>query len=83
MPQGKQVSDEIQWIIVHLNTAMSTDNIAVYTDLSECKVRDILAHFKQTVEVKGSNHSRPKLHWTLHNYDIEVFSQLYTPVLFH
>ena len=74
MPQGKSVSEEIQWIIVHLDTAMSTDDIAMYTDLSECKVWDILAHFKQMGEVKGSNCSRPKLHRTLCDYDIEVFS---------
>jgi transposase len=83
MPQGKQVSDEIQWIVVRLNTAMSTDDIAAYTDLSERKVRDILVHFKQTGEVKGSNHSRPKLHRTLCDYDIEVFSQFSAPVSFH
>jgi hypothetical protein len=53
---------------------MSTDDIAMYIDLSERKVRDILAHFKQTGEVKSSNRSRPKLHRTLCDYDIEVFS---------
>ena len=74
MPQGKSVSKEIQWIIVCLDTTMSTDDIAMYTDLSERKVRDILAHFKQTGEVKSSNRSRPKLHRTLCDYDIEVFS---------
>ena len=74
MPQGKRVSEETQWIIVHLSTAMSAVDVAMYTDLSERKVKDILAHFKQRGEVKGSNCSRPKLHRTLCDYDIEVFS---------
>ena len=73
MPQGKPVSEEVQWIVVCLGTAMSTNDIAMYVDLSECKVKDVLAYFKWTGEVKGSNHTRPKLHRTLCDYDIQVF----------
>lgn len=57
MPQGKPVSEEVQWIIVRLGTVMSTNDIAMYADLSEHKVKDILAYFKWMGEVKGSNHS--------------------------
>jgi len=78
MPQGKPVSEDVQWIVVRLGTAMSADDIAMYADLSERKVKDILAHFKQTGEVKleGSKRSRPKLHRTLCDYEIEVCSWL-------
>jgi hypothetical protein len=51
---------------------MSTDDIAMYVDLSDCKVKGILAHFKQTEEVKGSKCLSPKLYQTLCDYNIEV-----------
>ena len=45
MSQEKPISKVIQWITVHLNMAMFTEEIAMYTDLSECKVKDVIAHF--------------------------------------
>jgi len=48
MPAGKLITEDIQWIIIRMSPAMSVEDIAMYTDVGECKVRDILAHFKQS-----------------------------------
>ena len=77
MPQGKPVSEEVQWIVVRMATGMSIGDIATYADLSERKVKDILAYFKRTGEVKGGKSFKPKLHRTLCDDDIEVCHQFY------
>ena len=54
MTQGQAVSEAIQWTIIHLSATMSSDEISGYTDISDCKIRDILAHFNKTGGIKGS-----------------------------
>lgn len=41
MPQGKPISEDIQWIVVRLGAAFSSDDVAMYTNISEHKVRAI------------------------------------------
>ena len=52
MPQEKAVIKAIQWIVIHLSGFMSPVDIAAYTDLSECKVRDIFSYFNQNGDVQ-------------------------------
>ena len=72
MPHGKAVSEDIQWVIVRLGTAMSCQDIAMYTDLSERKVRDTLSHFKQNGDVNVPKRQRPNLHRSLQDESIQV-----------
>jgi hypothetical protein len=74
MVQGQFVSEAFQWIIVHMGATMAPQDIAMYTDVSMHKVRDILSHFNKTGEVKGSKGSKPQLHCSLCDYDIQVSS---------
>jgi hypothetical protein len=71
MPTGKPVIEDIQWIIVCMGAAMSSEDIAMYTDVGERNVQDILAHFKQSGDDKVLKCQRPKLHQRLCDYDIE------------
>jgi hypothetical protein len=74
MVQGQFVSEAVQWIIVHMGATMAPQDIAMYTDVSMHKVRDILSHFNKTGEVKGSKGSKPQLHRSLCDYEIQVSS---------
>ena len=51
MPQGKAVAEDVQWIVIRLSATMAPGDIAAYTDLSECKVKDIIHHFARTEDV--------------------------------
>ena len=82
MPQGKAISEAIQWIIVRLNMAMSTEEIAMYTDLSERKVRDIIAHFQKTGDVNIPKCQKPTLHWSLQDDSIQVQFTVYSFLFF-
>ena len=73
MPRGQAVSESIQWIVVRLSATMSTDEIPGYTDLSDRKVRDILAHFKKTGDVSVLKCKRPTLHKSIRDEDIQVW----------
>ena len=77
MPQGQAIPESIQWIIIRLSTAMSIDEICGYTDISNRKVRDILAHFKKTGDVNIPKHQRPTIHISLQDEDIQVSFTLY------
>jgi hypothetical protein len=72
MPRGQAVSESIQWIVVRLSAAMSIDEISGYTDLSDRKVRDILAHFNKSGDINVPKRERPTLHKSLQDEDIQV-----------
>ena len=55
---------------------MSTDEISGYTDLSDRKVWDILAHFKETGDVNVPKREWPTLHKSLQDEDIQVWFTL-------
>ena len=72
MPQGKPISEDIQWIVVCLGAAFSSDDVAMYTNISERKVRAILAHHKRTGSVDAPKCGRPNLYRKLSEEDIKV-----------
>ena len=74
MARGKAIPEVIHWIIIHLHTTMSVEDISMYTEISVCKVNEIIAYFKQTGDAKISRCSKPQVHQTLCDYDIEVCS---------
>lgn len=77
MPQGKAVSADLQWTIVRLSTAMSDEDVGMYTDVSERKVREILAHFKKNGDIKLSKRERGRVHRRLCDADIQVRRSLF------
>ena len=72
MTQGQAVSEAIQWTIIRLSTAMPPHEISGYTDVSDRKIYDILAHFNKTGGIKISKRERPTLHGSLQDEDIQV-----------
>ena len=73
MTQGQAVPESIQWIIIRLSATMPAHEISGYTDISDRKVRDILAHFKNTGSIIVSKCEKATLHKSLQDEDIQVF----------
>jgi hypothetical protein len=76
MARGQAVSEAIQWTIIRLSATMPCHEISGYTDISDRKIRDIIAHFKTTGGIKGSKRERPALHKSLQDEDIQVYFNL-------
>jgi hypothetical protein len=72
MTQGHPVSEAIQWTIIRLSVAMPSHEISGYTDTSDRKIRDILAHFKKTGGIKSLKREMPTIHKSLQEEDIQV-----------
>jgi hypothetical protein len=72
MTRGQPVSESIQWIIIRLSATMSSHEISGYTDTSDRKICDILAHFKKTGGIKSSKRETPTIHRSLQDEDIQV-----------
>lgn len=72
MPQGKAVTEAIQWIVIRLSAILSPVDIAAYTDISERKVRDILNYFDRNGDVKVPTRERARLQRSLRDEDIQV-----------
>ena len=72
MPQGKAVTKAIHWIVIRLGAILSPEDIAAYTDISECKVRDILTYFNRNGDVKVPMCKRARLQKSLRDEDIQV-----------
>jgi hypothetical protein len=63
----------VQWIVVRLSATMSVEDVAMYTDVGQRTVKNILVHFRQTGEVIVRKSTRPpSLHQSLCSYDIDV-----------
>ena len=62
MAQGKAIPEVIHWIIIHLSTVMSAEEISMYTDVGVRKVNEIIMYFNQTGGVKLSCHTKCQLH---------------------
>ena len=76
MARGKAIPEVVHWIIIRLSTILSAEEISMYTDVSTCKVSEIIAYFNQTGGVNLSHRSKCQLHKMLCDYDIEVCSTL-------
>ena len=48
MPQGKPICEDVQWIVICLGVGLSSEDVAMYTNISEHKVKAILACHKRT-----------------------------------
>ena len=73
MTRGKAISEAVRWIIIWLSTAMSPEDIAMYTDLSLCSVKTILTYFRRTGGVDVSKCLKTaQVHRSLRDEDIEV-----------
>jgi hypothetical protein len=56
---GEPISEEIQWIIVRLSTAMSPEDVAMYTGVGQRKVNDVMSTFNKYGTVKVYTHQEP------------------------
>ena len=82
MPQGKPICEDVQWIIIHLSAELSSEDISMYTNISEHKVKAILAHHKRTGGVDIPKRLRPSLYRKLQDKDIRVCIWLFSlPIL--
>ena len=71
---GKAISEEVQWIIICLSTAMSREDIAMYTDVSLRKVNDVLSTFNKEGTVKVYTRQKPDTYTSLCDEDVQVSS---------
>jgi hypothetical protein len=72
MEMGKPISEEIQWIIVHLSSAMSREDIAMYTGVSQRKVNDVISTFNKDGTVKVYTRQKPHTYASLREDDVQV-----------
>ena len=73
MPQGKPISEDVQWIIICLSADLSPEDVSMYTNVSECKVHAIFTHHKKTGEVVIPKCENPTLYGKLQEEDLQVF----------
>jgi hypothetical protein len=72
MVQGKPVPESTHWIIIRLSSTMSHEDVAMYTDVSVRKVKEIITYFKRTGDIDVPKRLRPQLHRALCDYDVQV-----------
>jgi DNA-binding transcriptional regulator LsrR (DeoR family) len=68
----KPISEEIQWIIVRLSTAMSREDIAMYTGVSRRKVDDVMSTFDKNGTVEVYTRPKPLTYSSLCDDDVQV-----------
>ena len=73
MVRGQAVSEALQWTVIRLSATMPCHEISGYTDISDRKIRDIIAHFKTTGGIKSSKCEQPSLHNSLQDEDIQEY----------
>jgi CRP-like cAMP-binding protein len=76
MGRGKSIPESTQWIIIRLASAMSIEDITMYTDVSPSSVRRILAHFRATEDVIKLKRSKMQTTLALCDLDIQVWNIL-------
>jgi hypothetical protein len=69
---GKPISEEIQWIVIRLSTAMSREDIAMYTGISQRKIDNVLSTFNKYGSVKTTTRQKPHTYASLCDDDIQV-----------
>ena len=72
MPQGKATSEAVQWIVIRLSVKLTALEIAMYTNIGERRVWDILAHFEKTGGVDVPECERVVNSRSLHDEEIQV-----------
>ena len=74
-PQGKPISEDVQWIVIHLSANLSTKDVAMYTNISRCKVKAIQAYHNQTSGFDIPKCEKSNLYCKLQEEDIRVCLQ--------
>jgi DNA-binding transcriptional regulator LsrR (DeoR family) len=69
---GKPLSEEIQWIIIHLSSAMSQEDVAMYIGVSQCKVNAVMSTFNKDGTVKVYTCQKPYTYSSLCKDDVQV-----------
>jgi transposase len=69
---GKPIPEEIQWIIIRLSSAMSREDIAMYTGVSQRKVNDVLSTFNKDGTVKVYTRQKRHTYSSLCDEDVQV-----------
>ena len=72
MPQGKATSEAVQWIVIRLSVKLTVLEIAMYTNIGERRVWDILAHFEKTGGVNVPKREKVANSRSLHDEEIQV-----------
>lgn len=76
MTNRMPIPEPVHWIIIWLNTTVSTEDIAMYTDVSVHKVKAILLYFKQHGTVNVPKHLQWQIQCKISDDDIEVSTLL-------
>ena len=83
MPQGKAISEEVQWIVVSMAPIIFEEEISMYTQISTRKVQQIVSYFKSHGNVCTPAHAWTKMHHALSDDHINVsLFGLYALILF-
>jgi DNA-binding transcriptional regulator LsrR (DeoR family) len=69
---GKPLSEEIQWVIIRLSSAMSREDVAMYTGVSQRKVNAVMSTFNKDGTVKVYTRQKPHTYSSLCEDDIQV-----------
>jgi DNA-binding transcriptional regulator LsrR (DeoR family) len=69
---GKPLYEEIQWIIICLSSAMSQEDVAMYTGVSQHKVNVMMSTFNKDGTVKVYTCQKPHTYLSLCEDDIQV-----------
>jgi DNA-binding transcriptional regulator LsrR (DeoR family) len=69
---GKPISEEVQWIIIRLSASMSQEDIAMYTGVSQRKIKDVLSTFNKDGTVKVYTRQKPHTYSSLCDDDVQV-----------
>lgn len=69
---GKHISEDVQWIIVHLSTIMPREDIAMYTGVSQHKINKVLSTFNKEGTVKAATSQKPHTYASLCDDDVQV-----------
>ncbi len=70
----KPIPEQVQWIIICLSTAMSWEDIAMYTGVSERKINDVLSTFNKEGTVKVHTRQKRSTYSSLCDANIQVSS---------
>jgi hypothetical protein len=54
MARGKQIPEDMRWVVIRLSAVMTVNDVAMYTDLSTRSIARILDDFKKTGAVKSA-----------------------------
>jgi predicted glycosyltransferase len=72
MTQGKAITEDFRWVVIHLSSAISAEDIATYLDIGIRSVEQILADFRKMDTVFIPRKPKRPPHQLIEQYDIQV-----------